>query len=51
MSRYIKAPDQKESDKNPETNPEGTEIYNVNDQKMQNSYHKKMSYKKTQYDK
>ena len=31
MQRYMKSPDQKENDKHPETNPEDTEIHNLND--------------------
>ena len=31
MQRYMKSSDQKENDKHPETNPEDTEIHNLND--------------------
>ena len=31
MKKYINTPDQKEKDKHPETNPEGMEIYDLND--------------------
>uniref|UniRef100_A0A9L0SCT8 L1 transposable element RRM domain-containing protein n=1 Tax=Equus caballus TaxID=9796 RepID=A0A9L0SCT8_HORSE len=34
MKKYIKSPDQKENDKHPEINPEGTEIYNLNDKEF-----------------
>ena len=31
MQMYVKSPDQKENEKHPETNPEDTEIHNLND--------------------
>ena len=34
MKKYTNTPDQKESDQYPETNPEGTEIYNLNDREF-----------------
>lgn len=34
MEKYIKSPDQKENDKYPGINPEGTEIYNLNDREF-----------------
>ena len=34
MKNYINTPDQKENDKSPETNPELTEIYNLNDREF-----------------
>ena len=43
MSRYIKAPDQKESDKYPETNPEDTEIHNLKDKELKTAIIKKLS--------
>ena len=34
MKKYIKSADQKENDKYPEINPEGTEIYTPNERKF-----------------
>ena len=34
MRRYINTPDQEENEKHPEINPEGTEIYNLNDREF-----------------
>ena len=34
MKKYVKSPDQKESDNYPETNQEGTEIHNLNDKEL-----------------
>jgi len=42
MSRYIKAPDKKENDKYPETNPEDTEIHNLNDKEFKTAIRKKL---------
>ena len=47
MKRYINTPDQKENEKHPEINPEGTEIYNLNDREFKIAITKNlMSYKK-----
>ena len=43
MSRYIKAPEQKEGDRYPETNPEGTEIHNLNDKEFKTAIIKKLN--------
>ena len=43
MSRYSKAPDQKESGKHPETNPEGTEIHNINHKEFKTAIVKKLN--------
>ena len=53
MKKYIKSPDQNESDKYPETNPEDTEIHNLNNKEFKTAIIKKTStsYKKTQKDK
>ena len=34
VKKYIDTPDQKENDKSPEANPEGTEMYNLNDREF-----------------
>ena len=34
MKNYINTPDQKENEKSPKTNPELTEIYNLNDREF-----------------
>ena len=39
----MKAPDQKESDKYPETNPEGTEIHNLNDKEFKTAIIRKLN--------
>ena len=41
MSRYTKSPDQKESDKYPETNPEDTEIHNQTNKELKTAIIKK----------
>ena len=41
--KYIKSPNQKENDKYPETNPEGTEIYNLNDREFKIAIIKKLN--------
>ena len=47
MKKYINTPDQKENDKSLETNPEVTDIYNVNDREFKIVLIKNsMSYKK-----
>ena len=43
MTRYVKAPDQKESEKYSETNPEGTEIHNLNDKEFKTAIIKKLN--------
>ena len=34
VKKYINTPGQKENDKHPEINPEGTEMYNLNDEEF-----------------
>ena len=34
LTKYVNTADQEENDKNPEINPEGTEIYNLNDREF-----------------
>ena len=43
MRKYIKSPDQKENDKYPETNPEDTEIHNLNDKEFKIAIIKKLN--------
>ena len=43
MTRYINAPDQKENDKDAEINPEGIEIYNLNDREFKTAIIKKLN--------
>ena len=43
MMKYSISPDQKEKDKHPEVNPEGTEIYNLNDREFQIAIIKKVN--------
>ena len=55
VKKYINTPDQKEKDKHPQINPEGTEIYNRNDREFKIATKKKKkkknsSYKRTQND-
>ena len=42
MKKYIKSPDQKENDKYPEINTEGTEIQNLNDREFRIAITKKL---------
>ena len=49
MKKYINSPDQKENEKHLEINPEGTQIYNVNDREFKIANIKNStSYKKIQ---
>ena len=43
MTEYINTPDQKEKYKHPEINPEGTEIYNINDREFKTAISKKLN--------
>ena len=50
MKKYINTPDQKDKDKYPEINPEGTKIY-INDREFKIAIIKNStSYKRTQKD-
>ena len=43
MKKYINSPDQKENEKHLEINPEGTQIYNVNDREFKIANIKKLN--------
>ena len=43
LQKYIKLPYQKENDKHPEINPEGTEIHNLNDREFKIAIIKKLN--------
>ena len=43
MKRSINIPNQKEKDKHPEINPEGTELHNLNDWESKTAIREKLS--------
>ena len=43
MKKYTNTPEQKENDKHPEINTEGTEIYNLNDREFKIAIIKKLN--------
>ena len=42
MKNYINTPEQKENDSSPETNPEVTEVHNLNDRELKTVVRKKL---------
>ena len=43
MKKYFNTPGQKENDKHPEINPEGTEIYKISDREFKIAIMKKLN--------